>query len=100
MKTKERRERRRRPEMKQIVTKSKVPSATGVDGKRKVEFNDGSVNGNVELKLEGISEGGENIVEAGINGKDERDASEPLATKKGDFLIDTVVVVVLVVCGG
>lgn len=98
MKTNERRERRRRPEMKQIVAKSKVPSATEAEGKRKVEFkdddDDGSVNGKLELKSEGKCEGDENIVEVGINGKYEGIASEPLATKKkGNFLIDELVVV-------
>lgn len=95
MKTNERRERRRRPEMKQIVAKSKVPPATEAEGKREVEFkdDDGSVNGKLELKSEGKCEGDENIVEVGINGKYEGIASEPLATKKGDFLIDVFVVV-------
>lgn len=94
MKTKETRERRRRPEMKQIVTKSKVPSATGAEGIRKVVFDAGSVNGKLELKSRGTREGDDKIVEPGINGKDDRDASEPLPTKKGDFLIEKVVMVV------
>lgn len=93
MNTNERRERRRRPEMKQIVEKSNVPSATEAEGKRKVEFKYGSVNEELELK----SEGDDNIVEAGIKGKDEGIESEPLATKKGDFLIDMFVVLMLAV---
>ncbi|KAJ8536943.1 hypothetical protein K7X08_035344 [Anisodus acutangulus] len=88
----ERRERRIRPEIKQIVTKSNVPSAIGAEGKRKVEFEDRSVNGNVELKSEGKFAVDENIEEADVNGKDAKDVSEPLATEKGDFLIDIVVV--------
>lgn len=79
--------------MKQIVTKSKVPSATGAEGIRKVVFDTGSVNAKLELKSVGIRDGDDNIAEPGINGKDDRDASEPFATKNGDFLIEKVVVV-------
>lgn len=44
MKEKERRERRRRPEIKQMVAKSKVLSATGAEGKRLVRFEEEFVN--------------------------------------------------------
>lgn len=48
------------------------------------------------MKLEGKWEGDENIEEADINGKGEKVAEEPLATKRGEgrsFLIDMVEVV-------
>ncbi|OIT28150.1 hypothetical protein A4A49_20984 [Nicotiana attenuata] len=96
MKEKERRESRRRPEIKQIVAKSKALSATGAEGKRLLGFEEEFANNEEILKLEGKWEGDENIKEDDINGKGEKVAEEPLVIKRGEdrsFLIDMVVVV-------
>lgn len=76
--------------------KSKVPSTTGAQGKRKIEFEYKSDNDKLELKEEWICEGVDNIVEYDINEKDGRYASEPLTIKKGEILIKKIMIMV---CG-